>query len=202
MVEISDKLVENLNNSLGIWYAIILNAFGVIAILLKFSEYQIKNRKIIFLMGALAQVLWTLHFAFMGDFSSCIACIMSAISIQIFSLRKDHKWAKSPIWIVLFLAVQMFTSIYTFGEWKDIFSILAGILCVFAYCQIDLKKFRFISIFYCLAWVLNSATKIYVLALICDVTSLISVLISFYRYDIKGLKVKDDEEKELDKITD
>lgn len=183
--EISNKLVNTLNGTLGIWYVIILNAFGVIAILCKVTEYQMRRRNIVFILAIVAQILWMLYFVFYGDFLSAISCIITFISTLIFSQRENHQWAKSVWWLILFLAVQVAMVILTFKGLKDIFSALAGFLGIFAYYCVDMKKYRITSFFYSLAWLLNSIIKFYPLALASDLFSTISVSIGIYRYDIK-----------------
>ena len=41
---IFDDMVQFLSTNMGIWYVILFNAFGVLAILTKVSEYQFKKR--------------------------------------------------------------------------------------------------------------------------------------------------------------
>ena len=43
--DFASGLVNYLSDTFGIWYTIILNAFGVIAITLKVIEYQSKTRR-------------------------------------------------------------------------------------------------------------------------------------------------------------
>lgn len=184
ITQFSNNLVNFLSNSLGIWYFIILNAFGVLAIICKVCEYQIRQRKVIFVIAMLAQVFWALYFIFNGDFVSAFASLIAFVSVSIFSQRTKHKWAKSVCWLILFLVVQVSVATITFKTWKDIFSLTAGVLGVFTYYCIDLKKYRILSLFYSLAWLFNSIFKIYPVALASDVFSTISVSIGILRYDI------------------
>ena len=182
--QISENLVSTLNNSLGIWYLIILNAFGVIAICCKVVEYQSKKRTFAFILAMSSQVLWVLYFLFSGDFLSAISCLITFSSVMIFTQREQHKWARSIWWLIGFLLIQMVMTVFTFKSWQDIFPALAGITGVCAYYCIDMRKYRATSFFYALFWLLNSICKGYVLALISDASSLISVSIGVLRYDI------------------
>lgn len=191
------NLVNSLNGTLGIWYVIILNAFGVIAILCKVTEYQMRRRNIVFILAILAQILWMLYFVFYGDFLSAISCTLTFTSTLIFSQREKHNWAKGVWWLIIFLVIQAVMIVFTFKSFKDVFSALAGILGIFAYYCVDMKKYRITSFFYSLAWMLNSIIKFYPLALACDLFSTISVSIGIYRYDIKKQP-----EPEIDKKTE
>lgn len=192
-VEFSNKLVSFLDNSLGIWYLIILNAFGVMAICCKVCEYQFRGRNTIFLLAMFALILWVLYFVFQGDFVSAIANIISFVSVFVFSKREKCKWARSVWWLILFVALQCLLSALAFKSWKDLFAFAAGVLGVFAYYSLDLKKYRFLSFFYAVSWLCNSLFKMYPLALICDVLSTTSVTISIYRYDIKKKKITENQ---------
>lgn len=187
--ETSAKFVSALTGFLGNWYVIIFNAFGVIAIIGKMLEYQSKKRNVAFIIAMCAQVSWLAYFLFSGDFVSVISCIMSFLSVLIFSQRKNHAWAKSVWWLVGFLVLQTVLCVFTFKNWKDIFVIGAGFSGVFAYYCVDMRKYRTISFFFASFWLLNSIMKLYVLALISDAISVISVSIGKYRYDIRKKKL-------------
>ena len=198
IAEISDNLVSTLNNSLGIWYVIVLNAFGVMAICCKILEYQSKKRNLAFLLAMVAQTLWVAYFVLNGDFISAISCLLTFLAVLLFSQREKYKWAKSVWWLVAFLVVQGALSVLTFKGWKDIFPALAGFGGVIAYYCVDMRKYRAISFFYSLAWLLNSVLKLYLLAFISDLASVISVSVGIYRYDIRKKKQKQTPlEKEL-----
>ena len=44
------------------------------------------------------------------------------------------------------------------------------------------KKLRKFALIYCICWLLNSITKLYAVALVCDVFSLVSNIVSMIRY--------------------
>jgi hypothetical protein len=198
VTQFSDNLVSILSNSLGIWYLIILNAFGVIAICCKVCEYQLRGRKTIFLLAMSSQTLWVLYFVCQGDFISAIASGISFVSVLIFSQREKHAWARSVLWLIFFLALQGALTVFTFKTWRDLFALSAGVLGVFAYYTLDLKKYRFLSLFYALSWLCNSIFKMYPIALASDAFSTISVSIGIYRYDIKKQKSTEQVENKID----
>jgi hypothetical protein len=124
--------------------------------------------------------------------------LLTFLAVLLFSQREKYKWAKSVWWLVAFLVVQGALSVFTFKGWKDIFPALAGFGGVLAYYCVDMRKYRAISFFYSLAWLLNSVLKLYLLAFISDLASVISVSVGIYRYDIRKKKQKQTPlEKEL-----
>lgn len=182
IIEISDKLVGTLSNSLGIWYTIILNAFGVIAILLKVSEFQLKSRKLIFLFASLSALCWVMYFLVQGDFVSMFINLICMINIIIFLQRDKYKWASSKWLLYLFVALQLTLGILSFKAWHDVFAIVGGVLTTLSYFVLSKKTYRFINVFNMSSWVANSISKMYVIALINDSFALISVIVSIFRF--------------------
>jgi hypothetical protein len=73
----------------------------------------------------------------------------------------------------------------------DIFAFVASMLSVSAYFMKKENDIRKLFLFAYCAYICNSISKLYVVALIADVTALISVIVSLIRYR------KKDQEEEL-----
>ena len=194
IVEISNKLVYALSNSLGIWYTIILNAFGVIAILLKVSEFQLKSRKLIFTFASCSALCWVMYFLVQGDFVSMFINLICMINIIIFLQRDKYKWASSRWLLYIFIALQLTLGIISFKYWHDIFAICGGVLTTLSYFVLNKKTYRFINVFNMSCWVSNSISKMYVMALINDSFALVSVIVSIFRFYVFKSKTDNQEE--------
>ena len=90
MAETSSKLVEYLNANLGIWYLIILNAFGVMAILCKVLECQIKRRGTMLIVATFANISWVMYFMLNGNFTAGLTCLLVVIRMLIY-IQRDKK---------------------------------------------------------------------------------------------------------------
>ncbi len=183
IADISSAMVHNLQ-SLGVWYYIILNAFGVIAILLKVTEFQLKKRSIILTFALFASICWTCYFIFYGDFVSALVNIICVVQGIIFLQRGKKKWATSKFWLYFFIATQVTLGIIFFKIWHDVFPIVAGVLNVLCYFALNQKTYRLFGFLTLSFWVLNSAFKFYPIALANDVFGVISAFVSIIRYDI------------------
>ena len=84
MSALGENMVKSLDASLGIWYLIILNAFGVIAIVCKIFEYQVKSRSTMFVFVTIAAVCWVMYFVFYGNFASALTCLLTVVKMFIF----------------------------------------------------------------------------------------------------------------------
>lgn len=193
-------IVNNLNNTLGIWYLIILNAFGVIAIICKIIEYQVKKRTTMFVMVTVACACWSAYFLLYGNLISALTCALSVVRFLIFVKRETCKWAKSVLWLYVFIAMQTAVVVYTIivsgFSWLNIFTILAGYVGIFAYYVNHGKMYRFISFIHMSLWVVNSAIFFYPIALLSDSFSTISCGVAIYRFDLrKNARNKEKREK-------
>lgn len=182
---IAIELVETLNSTLGIWYLIILNAFGVIAIICKICEYQVKSRGQMFMLSTIANVCWVLYFALYGNFASALTCTINVAKLLIFMQKGRQRWADSIWWLILFLVCQVFVTVFTVSSWVDVFCVTAGFLGIFAYFFKSARTYRILSFLHMSVWVANSIFNFYLIALLSDSFSTVSCGIAIYRFDIK-----------------
>ena len=206
VADFSKNLVEILSNTLGIWYLIILNAFGVIAIGCKICEYQAKSRTKILTFATIASICWVLYFAFYGSFASTLTCFLSVIRMFIFMQRGKHAWADSIIWLIVFLVLQIVVAVFTVSSILDVFSVVAGIFGVLAYFVINPTMFRALSFIHMTLWVVNSIINFFPIALISNSASTVSCAVAIYRYDLskkaRSLKRLSYKEKATDQVQD
>ena len=179
-----DGLVSFLNSNLGFWYIVLINFFGVLAILTKVSEYQFKKRVIRFIICTCASLCWFIYFILQGQTVSALANLVSIIQTLIFMHRERHDWAKSIIWLYVFLALQITICVLGFKTWHDIFPPIAGVFGAIAYFVIDEKTYRYFALLNVVFWLANSIAKMpmTVLALVCDATCTISSIIGLVRF--------------------
>ncbi|MBO7149814.1 MAG: YgjV family protein [Clostridia bacterium] len=179
-----DGLKSFLNSNLGIWYIVLFNFFGVLAIIIKVSEYQFKKRTIRFIICTCASLCWLVYFILQGQTVSALANLVSLVQTLVFMQRENHEWAKSKIWLYVFLTLQIAICVVGFKVWHDIFPPLAGIFGAIAYFVIDEKTYRYFALLNVVFWLANSIAKMpmTVLALVCDATCTISGIIGLIRF--------------------
>ena len=178
---------QYLSNTLGIWYLIILNAFGVMAIICKIIEYQAKKRKTMFTMVTIANICWLLYFALYGNLVSTISMIIGAIRLLVFARRDTSAWARNMFWLYFFLVLQVALVVYSVCvgfSWLDVFAILAGFVGIFAYFVTNAKLYRLISFVHMMLWAVNSIIYFYPIAIISDSFSTRSCGVAICRFDL------------------
>ncbi|MBO5480810.1 MAG: YgjV family protein [Clostridia bacterium] len=183
--ELSKNIVDGLDGALGIGYPILFNAIGILSIFLQFMIFQMQDRKKIIIVSIFSNIGWLSYFALQGDLISGTANIIGIMSNIIFLLRGKYRWADSKWWLVFFLAVAGGFSLFTFKVWNDVFAFMASLSTTVAFFMLKENNIRKISLFsYCM-FVCNSISKLYLVALIADITAIISVVTSLIRYSQK-----------------
>jgi len=184
-------IVESLNGFFGpTLYLILLNGFGVLAIGCKVCEYQARKRVIMQILASVANLLWVLYFAFYGDMASALTCFIASVRIVIFMQSDKHKWANAKAWLIVFLILQTVVAIFTYSSWISLIPITAGYFGIFAYYVKSAKTYRALSFFYIICWVLNSALNFYIVSLISDSMSCISICVAIYRFGMEERRLK------------
>ena len=189
--QFSSAIVSTLENSLGNGYYILFNAIGVISIVLQFLIFQMRNKKRIVTVGIFSDIGWLLYFALQGDLISGTANIIGIMSKVIVVSREKYKWAESRLWNVFFLAFAGVFSILTFKSLVDIFAVIACVSSVLAFFMEKENNIRKVALVSFCAFVCNSISKLYIVALVADITALISIITSLIRYRDKADKEKE-----------
>ena len=177
-------IVNFFTSNLGGWYLVLVNFFGVLAMTIKVSEYQFKKRRARILIFSLASLCWATYFFVQGQTVGALANIIGLIQGLVFMQRDKHNWAKSPLWLVLFLALHITSCTIGLQFWHDLFPFVGSVIGAISYYVIDEKKYRYLVLFSMCCWVCNSAFKMpsTTLALINDSTCIISSIIGLVRF--------------------
>ena len=97
-------------------------------------------------------------------------------------LQDKHKWAESQIWKFFFVGFAAMFFVLTFQVWMDVFALLACSLSILAFFMTKENNIRKMALFAFCAFACNSISKLYIVALIADLTALISIITSLMRY--------------------
>lgn len=188
---LGSDVVNGLIGSLGnLWYQVLINFIGAVAILIKVTETQNKTRSRIVLFAILNYILWITYFVLNGNFTAAIVNTISCVQAVIFLQRGKHKWANSIVWLFLFLSLQIGASFFTWQSPFSLFSICAGCLSTIAYYVLNEKIYRYFFLALILLWIGNGIVYFYPIALIHDVFAAVSITIAIIRYNFKGEKPK------------
>ena len=184
-----------LNATMSLGRTVLFNACGVLGIVMQILIYQMKTRKKILCLSMINNVIWFSYFALQGDFLSGVTSVVGFVSGCIFLFRGKYRFADSKAWLILFVAIAVGMSVFTFNTWKDIFPCIGCAASISALFMIKEENIRKISLVTYAMFMCNSISKLYVVALVADVTAFASVVIGLIRYkkkdNILGCKEKD-----------
>ncbi len=201
IAHLSESLKAFSLGSLGPWYLVLFNAFGVFAIITKVTEFQLKSRKTILLFAMIASMCWVLYFGLQGDFTSSLSCLIVAVEALAFSMRNKYKWLRSIFWLFFFVALQIVMCVFTYQAWYNVLPVIAGVFGTIAYYVMDEDKYRIFIFIYVLFWLANSIVNFYFISLLSDSMSTVSSAIAIVRFNIlKRHKVNKKADKNSDKI--
>ena len=89
IVTLGESLVEILS-SLGVWYIILVNLFGVLAIGFKLVESQQKKRGLIMLFAIASTIAWIIYYILNGNLATALIVIIGILKYFIFAQRENH----------------------------------------------------------------------------------------------------------------
>ena len=181
--ELSKDLLPMLKDSLGVWHPILSYGIGIISIIFLFISFQMKDRSKIIVINMIGSLGWTFYFMLQGDLASGLTGAVSLLRTITFLFRTKYKWAKSIVWLFVFLGISAFFTISSYRSWRDIIPLFATTMATLSFYMIKEKNIRMFSIACYSGWLLNSLTKGYWIALVSDVCVLTSVILSLIRYN-------------------
>ena len=168
-------------STLGVWYNVLYNAAGVIAIILVVIAFQCKIRERVILFHLLSSVCWMTYYFLQGEFTAAAMNVVIVIRELVFMQREKHAWAHSIFWLFFFLALLITLTALTFSTWKDIFPLLGTTLSTIAFFVINVKLLKALCAGNSCFWLTNNLLKGTYLGAVSDTLAIISILIWFIR---------------------
>jgi hypothetical protein len=175
-------------------------AAGCLGIISTVIIYQQKTRVGLLVSKLISDVIWFAQYALISAWSGAAISIIAIIRELIF-INRDKKWAKSPLWLLLFLILSGVSGVVT---WKNIYSIfpcIASALAVIGFWIGKPKLSRFISypISGCmLTYAISNAAF---MAILNELLSIGSSVVGNIRHDFKKKPSEENSESEISKET-
>ncbi len=163
---------------------IVAQLFGYMGIFMATLIYLQKTHKRLVFMKFTSDLFWLLHYfligAYTGGFISIIALCRSLVFIN-----DDKKWAKSKLWLMLFIVLGICSTAFTWAGPKSLLAMCASITAIISYWQPSPRVSRIlafpISIFMGSYGALNGSIPV-----VCNESlSIISSIAGIIKYDIK-----------------
>ena len=160
--------------------------FGALGVLCTIVIYQQKKRGALLLSKLVSDLIWFLHYVFLGAYSGTAIAIIGALRELIF-MNREKKWAKHPAWLVLFLGLSVLCGVLT---WKNLFSIfpcIASAISVISFWIGKPKLSRFLSYPISACMLTYDIACVSVAGIINEIVSISSAIVGNLRLDKKSI---------------
>ncbi len=156
-------------------------------------SFQQKKRKGIIFLQIFAAVLFIIHFILLGAYTGAAMNFVSLLRSLVF-INNDKKWAKSPVWLAVFVCVSIFASAYTRVDWTSILPATAMILTTVSYWLKNETKIRLVTFPSSPCWLVYDLITGSVSGVITEIFVMSSLIIAIVRYDVlkKEKRVKNE----------
>ena len=169
-------------------------AIGIVAMAFNILSYQQKTQKTVILFQMIGGMLFALNFLMLGAIVGGIMNIIAAIRAIVFMNKKIHN-ADKRIVIGVFALLYALSYVLTFTVFEKEFTIINGIIellpiiamtaTTISFCLRDARSIRRYGLVSSPLWLIYNSVNFAIGAIICEVLSLLSIIIGIIRLDRK-----------------
>ncbi len=146
-------------------------------------SFQQKKRKGILTLQICAAGAFVIHYILLGAHTGAALNFLGLLRSLVF-INSDKKWAKSPIWLVVFMAVFSVASALTWVDWYSVLPAVAMILTTVSYWLKNETKIRLVTFPSSPCWLVYNIITGSFAGLITELVVMSSLIIAIVRYDI------------------
>ena len=173
---------------------IIAQIFGIVAMIFNILSYQGKSQRTVIALQLLGASLFTVNYLLLGATVGGILNIIAAIRAVVF-IFKDKLGADRLIWFIFFIA--SYVSVYVlnftlFGKEPTAFNLIIEVLPVIGMLALNIgyrlknsANIRKLGLISSPAWLIYNIVAGSWGAIICEVFTLVSILVGMLRHDKK-----------------
>ena len=120
----------------------IIQGFGFIGIALLCFSFARKNMKNALKFKLIADIVWGLHFGFLGAFAGMVANIVCAVrEISFLTSKKSRKWL-----LIIFVMINFIVAYFRWEGIKSILPAIASALATYSFWQKNMTVTRVIGL--------------------------------------------------------
>lgn len=169
-------------------------AVGIIAAVISISSFQFKNNKMLFILRAISSILFALNYFLIGAFTAAIINAINIVCMLLMVYGERHRYIAIPIGLSATYIVSVF---FTYEGILSILLLVAQLACVISMWTADGLKIRLVQLFVASPiWLINNIIVFTIGGIVTEVFAIISVIVSIVRYGFKGLRRKENTERE------
>ena len=174
---------------------ILADILGGVGVVIAVLLYQQKKRQTMLVYKMLLDIVWALHYCCIGAFSGAAVAVIAALREIVF-IKRDPKKKGGIVWLPIFIAVAIVSTVLTWKNAFSLFTLLASCIAVISFFIGNPKLSRI------LAFPVSASMLTYDLAcgsiagVVNESVAMISSAVGIWRHDRK--EQKNEENAEID----
>lgn len=146
-------------------------------------SFQQSKRKRIIAVQIIAAVLFIIHYILLGAYSGAALNFISLLRSFVF-INNDKKWAKSPVWLAVFIVISAIAGIVTWVDWYSFLPSTAMILTTVSYWLKNETKIRLVTFPSSPCWLIYNIITHSIAGIVTECVVMASLIIAIVRYDV------------------
>ncbi len=164
---------------------IISQGIGIVAAAISISSFQFKNNKTLFILRAIASVLFAVNYFLIEAFTAAILNAINIVCMVLMVYGERHRYIAIPVSLSAMYIIAVF---FTYDGILSILLLMAQLACVISMWTADGLKIRLVQLFVSSPiWLINNIIVFTIGGIVTEVFAIVSVIISIFRYGFKGL---------------
>ncbi len=164
----------------------IAQIFGIAGLFVTFTVFQRQKRKDMLRFKVYSAVLFCIHFFLLRAPTGATMEAIGGIRSYVFSKREEKKWAKTKLWLFLFIVLFIVFGLLSWEGPHSLLPIIGMIAGTSAFWLKNPKHIRIASLVAPPLWLVYSITVKSIPSIAFEVLMISTVLIGIVRFDVLG----------------
>lgn len=162
---------------------IISQILGILALLCNIICYQMKAPKKLLFWQITASVIWVLNLGLKGAVAGVLLNIHAVVRLVVYYLANDHKWARSKVWVPVFMVSAAVLIIATYTSYVDILALIGTLFTIYSFSAGDTAKTRLFTLPSPPCWFIYHFSQRNIGGVLNEVFVLGSIIVGMIRMD-------------------
>ena len=164
----------------------IAQGIGIVAAAISISSFQFKNNKTLFILRAIASILFALNYFLIEAYTASLLNAINIICMLLMVYGERHRYIAIPISLC---AMYVAAVVFTYEDVLSIFLLIAQFAVVLSLWTADGLKIRLAQLFIASPiWLVNNIIVFTIGGIVTEVFAIVSVIVSIIRFGFKGLR--------------
>lgn len=167
---------------------IIIQAIGFVGVLWYVISYQAKSNKALFIWQMIGSATFILQMYLLGGISGCFGLVLIVIRNLLLSQEEKWTWVRNPLIAVVIIAASGVSTALTWNGWISILPWIAVAASTICYWTFNARNIRLSNLMIASpAWIIYDICVWTIAGILSESFTIISILVSIYRYGWKSL---------------